>query len=167
VVYVTHDQSEALSLGQRVAVLEAGGLRQIGGPEEVYNKPAHAFVGAFVGSPPMNLVPAEVVDEKLRGAGDIVLPLPAGAGVGGRDRVLAGFRAEGLRCLVAPGTGFAACLDAVERAGHERLWQLSVGAQRLVARPAIEACGTPGETVHVAVDRDAVRLFDPESGLAL
>ncbi|MGH2840585.1 MAG: ABC transporter ATP-binding protein, partial [Solirubrobacteraceae bacterium] len=78
VVYVTHDQSEALSLGQRVAVLDAGELRQVGEPETVYDRPADRFVARFVGSPPMNLVPAEVAGGELHGPGEIVLPLPPG-----------------------------------------------------------------------------------------
>jgi multiple sugar transport system ATP-binding protein len=168
VVYVTHDQGEALSLGERVALLDGGRLRQVGAPDEVYEHPADRVVARFVGSPPMNLVPARVAGGVLRGPGAIVLPLPPSAAVAEGDEVLAGFRPEGARCPVALGAGdaFPAVLDVVERAGHERLWQLRVGEQQLAVRPPRDATAAPGETVGVAVDAAAVRLFDADTGLA-
>jgi len=166
---VTHDQSEALSLGQRVAVLDAGELRQVGDPETVYDRPADRFVARFVGNPPMNLVPVAVADGALRGPGEIVLPLPPGCGgptLEG-ESVVAGFRSEGARCPAGERSGFRAVLDAVEGVGHERIWQLRAGAQPLVVRPQAGTRGTPGETVRVAVSPLAVRLFDSSSGRAL
>ncbi len=204
VVYVTHDQAEALSLGQRVAVLDAGRLRQVGAPEDVYERPADRFVASFVGSPPMNLVAARVGGGLLRGPEPIVLPLPppaaAAAPAAEGSRVLAGFRAEGVWCGPAAGadpesrpggTGggagaesrvrgagsgagaarscpsFRARVEAVERAGHERLWYLVAGGQRLAIRPPPGATAAPGDEVEVAVDAAAVRLFHPDTGLAL
>ena len=162
-VYVTHDQAEALSLGQRVAVLDRGRLRQVADPDTVYDHPADAFVARFVGSPPMNLVTAEVDAGALRATGGIVLPLPPGASGARRNgRVLAGFRAEGARCPAPAGEGFGARLEAVERSGHERLWELSAGGQRLVVRPDPTARAEPGAEVRVAVAPEAVRVFDPE-----
>ncbi len=168
VVYVTHDQGEALSLGERVAVLDAGRLRQVGEPDEVYEQPADRFVASFVGSPPMNLVAATVAGGVLRGPGPVVLALTAPLAEG--SRVLAGFRPEGAACPLEEGGSrhaFAARVDAVERAGHERLWHLVAGEQRFAARPAPGAQATPGDTVAVAVDPAAVRLFDLATGRAL
>ena len=176
VVYVTHDQAEALSLGERVAVLEGGRLRQVGAPEDVYDRPATSFVARFVGSPPMNLVEARAQDGVLRGPGPIVLPLPADAPPPGAERVLAGFRAEGATCPAGEGArdgagggmaaGFTARVDVVERAGHERLWYLTTGGVRFAVRPAAGANAAPGDEVRVAVDARAVRLFDPVTGQA-
>jgi len=169
VVYVTHDQAEALSLGERVALLDGGRLRQVGDPDEVYEHPADRVVARFVGSPPMNLVAARAAGGVLRGPGPIVLPLPPGQALADGEPVLAGFRPEGAACPVALdgcGVGFAARLDVVERAGHERLWQLRAEEQRLAVRPLRAATATPGDTVGVAVDPAAVRLFDAASGLA-
>ena len=168
VVYVTHDQAEALSLGERVAVLEGGRLRQVGEPDEVYERPADSFVARFVGSPPMNLVPARAAGRVLRGPEPVVLPLPPGAGVQEGEEVLAGFRAEGAACpAAAAGDGaFGARVEAVERAGHEHLWQLSAGGWSLAVRPARGARAEGGDSVAVAVDAAAVRLFHPGSGLA-
>jgi len=169
VVYVTHDQAEALSLGERVAVLDAGRLRQVGDPDEVYERPADSFVAGFIGSPPMNLLPARVDGGVLRGPDPIVLPLPPpserGAPADG-DRVLAGFRPEGAICPALAGAAFPARVEAVERAGHERLWQLTAGRQRFAVRPPREANTAAGDTVGVTVDAAAVRLFDPDSGRA-
>ncbi|HVF76833.1 MAG TPA: ABC transporter ATP-binding protein [Solirubrobacteraceae bacterium] len=171
VVYVTHDQGEALSLGERVALLDGGRLRQVGAPDEVYEHPADRVVARFVGSPPMNLVAARGAGGVLRGADGIVLPLPAGVVVAEGEEVLAGFRPEGAVCPVAVGggderVGFEAVLDVVERAGHERLWQLLAGAQRLAVRPPREATAVPGDVVGLAVDPSAVRLFDVGTGRA-
>ena len=169
VVYVTHDQAEALSLGERVAVLDGGRLLQVGAPDDVYERPADRRVARFVGSPPMNVVAAQVAGGVLRGPGPIVLPLPAASGAAvpaDSEHVLAGFRAEGAACPLASG-GFEARVDAVERAGHERLWYLVAGGERFAVRPAAGAAAAAGDTVRVAVDPAAVRLFDARSGVAL
>ena len=159
-LHVTHDQAEALSLGSRVAVMRAGRLEQVGAPREVYARPASAFVARFVGSPGMNLVDAVVEDGELR-AGALRLPLTDERLSDGQS-VLAGFRAE----HVAVGSeGFPGDLIAVEEAGHERLWQVRVGSLDLAVRPSVDA--RVGETVHLSVPAEAVRLFDPESERAL
>jgi multiple sugar transport system ATP-binding protein len=167
-LYATNDQAEAIVLADRVAVLDGGRLRQVGTPDDVYEQPADSVVARFVGSPPMNLVAVRVAEGMLRGPGPIVLPLPPGAVLADGEELLAGFRAEGAACpLALAGDGaFPALLDVVERAGHERLWQLSAGEQRLAVRPPRQARATPGEIVAVAVDRAAVRLFDAVTGLA-
>jgi multiple sugar transport system ATP-binding protein len=168
IVYVTHDQSEALSLGQRVAVLDAGTLRQVGDPETVYDRPADAFVARFVGSPPMNIVPVQVSDGALRGSGDVVLPLPPEAEASALHGapLLAGFRSEGVRCPAGSQDGFRAVLDAVEGVGHERTWHLRAGDEALAVRPAAGARGAPGDAVSAAVSPLAVRLFDATTGRA-
>jgi multiple sugar transport system ATP-binding protein len=156
-VYVTHDQAEALALGERVAVLDRGRVAQVGPPEEVYAHPATAAVAAFVGTPPMNLLDAVVEDGELR-AGPVRLPLPPGAGVAAGERVTAGVRAEHLLLT----DGDAAHVELVERAGHEHLVHLRAGGRRLLAR------GEPGaQRVGVTATPDHVRLFDAATGKAL
>jgi len=168
VVYVTHDQSEALSLGARVVVLDAGRLRQVGAPAAVYERPADSFVARFVGEPPMNLVATRVDRGELRGPAPIVLPLPPPGRPAPAEGtyVLAGFRAEGAACPAPAGTGFRARVEHVERAGHERLWRLSAGQQSFAVRPAPGAEAMAGDTVDVAVTAGAVRLFDLATGRA-
>ena len=93
-VYVTHDQVEAMSLGHRIAILNKGRVEQVGTPLEVYDRPASLFCAAFIGSPPMNLIEVEVADGALRGPGGLTLPPPPGLP---RDRALvAGVRPEAL-----------------------------------------------------------------------
>ena len=77
-VYVTHDQVEAMSLGHRIAILNKGRVEQVGTPLEVYDRPASLFCAAFIGSPPMNLIEVEVADGALRGPGGLVLTSAAG-----------------------------------------------------------------------------------------
>ena len=147
-LYVTHDQDEALALGDRVAVLRDGALQQVGTPDEIYDRPANRFVASFVGSPPMNLIAAEDA------ARVIGFSPPRGT--------VAGFRPE----HVQPGAGVAARVELVERAGHESLWRLDVDGLAIVARvPA--AAGTPDGEVRVRVDLARVRLFHADSGEAV
>jgi ABC-type sugar transport system ATPase subunit len=147
-VYVTHDQVEALVLGDRVAVLRAGELEQVGTPDELWHAPANRFVARFVGSPAMNLVPA---DGPLRFA---ALP-------GGRQLEL-GVRPDALR-LVADG-GVAAEVALVEVVGADAFVHLRAGRHHLIARVVAEARPRAGETVHLEVRREDVHLFDAQTG---
>ena len=147
-VYVTHDQVEALVLGDRIAVLRAGELEQVGTPDELWHAPANRFVARFVGSPAMNLVPA---DGPLR-----VAALP-----GGRQLEL-GVRPDALR-LVADG-GVAAEVALVEVVGADAVVHLRAGRHELVARVVAEGRPQAGETVHVEVRREDVHLFDAQTG---
>ena len=129
-VYVTHDQVEALTLGDRVVVLRRGKLQQVGPPRELYRRPTNLFVAGFIGSPPMNLLPADIAGHNLH--------LPFGVvpydlsqlsrHVGGEDRLIAGVRAEHLadaRLLDddrrARGVSFMATVDVLEWLGDEQV----------------------------------------------
>jgi ABC-type sugar transport system ATPase subunit len=166
-LYVTHDQVEAMTLGDRVAVLHQGRLQQVAAPRELYARPANAFVAGFIGSPPMNLVPASLVQggrgqPALDVAGSL-LPLPAALAdaareAGGADLV-AGFRPEALRLAPA---GSAAVLDArvehVEYLGHEVLAHLALGPHRIVARLP-EATLAAGDPVRLTLNPEDLHLF--------
>ena len=116
-IYVTHDQVEAMTMGDRIAVMNLGVLQQVGTPEQLYEQPANLFVASFIGSPPMNLVPATAL------------------GVGGTDRV-AGFRPENVQ--LGNGSGdpvrFRGVVDVVEYLGDEQLVHISLGDHALVAK---------------------------------
>jgi multiple sugar transport system ATP-binding protein len=179
-VYVTHDQVEAMTLGNRVAVLLAGHLLQVAPPQELYDRPASTFVAAFVGRPPMNLFPVEVGggdgDAALRFAGQR-LPLPAGsparklvADLGGRAAV-AGLRPEALGWAGDgdPRPRIEVELAAVEMLGHEEILYFtspavsspeggsSVGL--LAARVGVGRRPETGDRVELAVDTHALHLF--------
>ncbi len=128
-VYVTHDQVEAMSLGQRIAILNKGRVEQIGTPLEVYDRPASLFCAAFIGSPPMNLIDVEVADGQLRGPGGLVLTPPPGLP---RDRSLvAGIRPEALE-VTAPGaeSSVPARVVSAEALGDEIVYVVDHGGQR-------------------------------------
>jgi sn-glycerol 3-phosphate transport system ATP-binding protein/multiple sugar transport system ATP-binding protein len=145
-VYVTHDQTEALTLGDTVAVLRAGELQQVAPPEELWTRPANRFVARFVGSPPMNVLPAD---------GPLALDgLPTG-----RPLEL-GIRPEHLRLAAE---GMPAEVTLVELIGSEALVHLGAGGHELVARVAAAGRPEAGDAVHIGFSREDVHLFDAES----
>ncbi len=147
-VYVTHDQVEALVLGDRVAVLRSGELEQVGTPDELWHAPANRFVARFVGSPPMNLMPA---DGPLK-----VATLPAG-----RELEI-GVRPDVLR-LVADG-GVKAEVVLVEVVGADAVVHMRAGRHELVARVSAEGRPRAGETVRIEARPEDLHLFDAQSG---
>ncbi len=166
-VYVTHDQSEALSLGDRVAVMRAGRIVQLGDPIGVYDSPADRFVGGFLGSPPMNFLAAKVDPDgtRLHVAGDII-PAPREASVyAGRD-VLLGVRPEKVEVSTEAGD-LAARVEVLEPTGSAVLLTVDVGDTALkVAAPATFRA-RPGDVVHLAFPPEAIRLYDAETHAAL
>jgi ABC-type sugar transport system ATPase subunit len=156
-LYVTHDQSEALALGHRVAVLHEGRVEQLGSPDDIWEHPSSTWIARFVGTPPMNLL-----DEQIAGL-EIVGAAPRTAGT-----PLIGFRAEAAICEPADRDGSAIVFDLAERVGAERLWHLHAGERTLAVRAPVGAEPPPGGApVRVRVPAEHVRLFDPDSGRAL
>ena len=160
-VYVTHDQLEALTLGSRVAVLDEGLLQQVGTPEEIYATPANRFVARFVGSPAMNLLPATLDDGQLR-AGPFDGE-PRGRDLAGRPLEV-GLRPEHLELGER---GVAARVEVVESAGNETLIHVSTGDQTLVARIPPDARLEVGDTVRLTASTRHVYVFDAETGATL
>ncbi|MGE5232086.1 MAG: ABC transporter ATP-binding protein, partial [Deltaproteobacteria bacterium] len=166
-VYVTHDQEEAMTLGDRVAVLRDGILEQVGPPMEVYRWPATAFVAGFVGSPAMNLLPGLLEpDGTARLAGGITLRGPGGSA----RRVILGTRPQHV-ALVERGAGDAdGEVDLVEPRGGDLVVHVRIGGEpgpatlRALA-PADR--GSVGGTVGVRLDRGALHWFDAGSGRRL
>ncbi len=155
-VYVTHDQVEALTLGTRVAVLDAGAVQQVGAPEEIYRRPANRFVARFVGSPAMNLYRA-TADGDLR-AGPFALPATGPA----TGRFEVGVRPEHVR--VEPAGDGDARVEVVETAGDETIVHLAAGEDTIVARVPPELRLEVGQRARLAVDERDVYLFDAQSG---
>src|SRR2546429_2217261 len=161
VVYVTHDQVEAMTMGQRIAVLAAGRLRQVGSPAEVYGQPADVFVARFIGNPGMNVLTGRgrgasrgggVVD---CGAWSIAVPLEHYEG-----EIHLGVRPEHVR-LCAPDQGTATAeIRVVEPLRAETVIHLDTGSQRVVARLAGRPDFRSGDRVGVTLDRQHLHLFD-------
>ena len=173
-LYVTHDQVEAMTLGDRVAVLHEGRLQQVATPRALYEEPVNVFVAGFVGSPPMNLFAARVT----RGAdgapalavGDTLLPLAASQreSVAHYDgaKITAGVRPESLALALAPPGGvasLAARVEHVELLGHETLVHLALADDlHWIARVAGMAAPGRDEAVGIDVAADAFHLFGPD-----
>jgi multiple sugar transport system ATP-binding protein len=164
-VYVTHDQVEALTMGDRVAVLEGGVVQQVGSPDEIYEKPANRFVGSFIGSPAMNLLPARVEDGALR-AGPFTFEQPSGNGPISARELEAGIRPEHLH-VTSSGEGVRAEVQVVEVAGNETYLHLSAGGTTLVARVGTRLRPEIGSTVFVGADEENLYLFDAATGATL
>ena len=167
-VYVTHDQIEAMTMSSRVAVLEAGQLLQLGTPAEIYARPANRFVAAFVGTPMMNFWNGQLVGRggacvfrSVSPAIEVMLPgasLPAA--VDGR-RVVAGIRPQDV-LLVADGVPGRVSL--VEATGQETLVTVAADGQEFVARLDSECRLRPGDPVAFAVRPGRLHVFDPDHG---
>jgi multiple sugar transport system ATP-binding protein len=166
-VYVTHDQSEALTLGDRIAVLRDGVLQQIASPMELYARPANRFVAGFIGSPSMNFLDGTLSKDGERRAtftGDgITVEVQVDAPAG--KRVVLGVRPQHLE-VVAGGEGeIRAEVAVVEPMGNEQIvYTILPGGKRLVAVAPPEPVIQPGTTVAMRVKRDAVHFFDSVSG---
>ena len=181
-LYVTHDQVEAMTMGHRIAVMSEGRLQQVAAPEDLYARPANAFVAHFLGSPGMNLVEGMLVESgpaagEAEGARGVLcvafpgasVPLPPEVGDplrGAGPDVVLGLRPENLR--LSPVGAIAATVILVELLGAEtHVICTTENGSRLIVR---QAAGAPkpalGETVHVAVEGgpDAYHLFDPTTG---
>jgi ABC-type sugar transport system ATPase subunit len=164
-LYVTHDQIEALTLGDRVAVLDLGLLQQMGTPDELYNRPRNRFVARFLGTPAMNVLPARIEDGVLR-AGPLSLPASALPGAAPERPLELGVRPEHLE-LAADGGGGPVTVRVVEMAGSESYVFLRADGVDLVARVPSERRPGAGESVRVRARPEAVHVFDAETGLAL
>ncbi len=181
-VYVTHDQVEAMTLGDRIVVMRAGRVEQIDAPAALYARPRSAFVAAFVGSPPMNLLRG-VVDAAagtfvVAAADGLAVAVPpallaAAARAGAGRELLLGVRPEHVAVAAgaaAPGRPtlgptLAMPVELAEPLGHELLAHARRGAAELTARLAPDApLPAPGELAPFVLDPDALHLFDAESG---
>ncbi|MBN8924812.1 MAG: sn-glycerol-3-phosphate ABC transporter ATP-binding protein UgpC [Rhodanobacter sp. 68-29] len=172
-VYVTHDQVEAMTLGQRIVVFDRGVIQQIDTPMRLYQRPANLFVAGFLGSPGMNLLRGTLhVDNglALATAGGVIRlgTAPQAAALDGwRDReIILGLRPEDLHPLAAddPGPALEARLEVLEPVGNEVFLNLRHGDAALVARtPPGTACA-PGEIVRLGIASQRLHFFDPHDG---
>ncbi|SFR58138.1 ABC transporter ATP-binding protein [Halogeometricum limi] len=172
-VYVTHDQTEAMTMGDRIAILNDGVLQQVATPLEAYHQPANLFVAGFVGEPSMNFFEMEVRDGRLVGDQfDYPLSEETLAAVGDADRVTLGIRPEDVQ-LVDEGSGdhdFGTVVDVVEPMGNENNVYLGFatdGPADFVA--TIDGMRTleAGQPVVARIPESAIHLFDTETGAAL
>ena len=180
IVYVTHDQIEAMTLSTRIAVMNGGYVQQLGTPKEIYDDPANVFVATFMGSPSMNLISArlrrqgnaaavEITDAE---GGPVVLPLGTGLGLTGRDdgdAVLLGIRPEAI--TDPDGADKKAQhiqplrnrIDVTEPAGSDTFVTTTLGGKDVIGRMRADAEARPGEVSELAFNMDKAVLFDPKT----
>ncbi|MBB5575725.1 MULTISPECIES: ABC transporter ATP-binding protein [Rhizobium] len=168
VVYVTHDQIEAMTLATRIAVMRDGRIEQLGTPEEIYNSPATLYVATFVGVPPMNLLKTTVRADGLllEGAG-ARLPLPERfkGKVKEGQHVILGIRPEALR-LEQGALSIEATPEIAELTGPELVVSAIAGDQRLTACLAPRTPISADRKMTLFFDDEAIHLFDAETGLS-
>ena len=176
-VYVTHDQIEAMTMGTRIAVMSEGLLMQVGTPQTLYDSPANRFVAGFIGSPSMNFIDVNLEgtgeNAKLVGAGGWVVPLPRrlaeSVAAQGVRKIIAGFRPEHLD--IGEGgdnaTAFQGKADVVEYLGNEELLHVTAANQDIVAIVGSEHRVKPGDILTLVLPMDKLHLFDAESGASL
>ncbi|SKA82862.1 multiple sugar transport system ATP-binding protein [Thiothrix eikelboomii] len=170
IVYVTHDQIEAMTMATRIAVMKDGLIQQFGTPSDIYDRPANTFVATFMGSPPMNLVPVTVEDGQLIMASGERLSIPVGvnaAAITG-GKLLLGLRPEWI-ALADQGAkdSFRMEIEVVEPTGPDLYVNLNFGGQAIIARlPAGESV-KQGEYAQFLIDSSKTMLFDADTGMAL
>jgi len=170
-VYVTHDQIEAMTMGDRMAVMKDGKLLQCGTPLEVYERPADVFVASFIGTPPMNFVTATVGDSGTLSSAAFSLPAPGvwrGALLAGNGRrMVLGIRPESLHGAAGTARGAIATIpvvvDIIEPLGNEVIVHGRAGDDLLVAK--FDPHGVPalGDHIDLVVELDAIHIFDAET----
>ncbi len=180
IVYVTHDQIEAMTLSTRIAVMNGGYVQQLGTPKEIYDNPANIFVASFMGSPSMNLIPAklrvngadaavEIADSK---GAPITLPVPADASnLAGRngEEVLLGIRPEALTDPEGADRNantvvqLSNVIDVTEPAGSDTFVTTTMGGCDVIGRMRADAEARPGELSELAMNMDKAVLFDPKT----
>ena len=166
VVYVTHDQAEAMTLSDRVAIFDKGVIQQIGTPLELYNRPANQFVAGFLGSPPMNFFEAEVGDHALIGPGFSFDLSPSGGKLERGQRVLLGIRPEDV-VVDRAGNGVRTDVTLVEPMGSATIEYALVAGSLMAIEMDKSTEVAPGETIGVDVPWDRIHIFDKESGQSL
>ena len=168
-VYVTHDQVEAMTMGDRVAVLRDGVLQQVGTPRDMYNDPHNVFVAGFIGSPAMNLLEVDVVDDAVQfGARRMPVPREAAADAGkAGQRAVIGVRPEDME-LVSEGDGLQTQVQVVEELGADAYVHGTVevngGSHPVIARVDGRRPPAKGAVIYLAPQQDHVYLFSAQSG---
>jgi multiple sugar transport system ATP-binding protein len=163
-VYVTHDQIEAMTMADKIVVMNAGNIEQVGRPLELYDRPANLFVAGFIGSPAMNMVKGTVTGGALRMEDGTEWPMPAAGSRPLAGPAIYGVRPEHLR--LDP-QGIPATVQVVEPTGSETQVLMRIGGQPVIGafRERVEA--RPGEILPVRPDTALVHLFDQQSGQRL
>jgi multiple sugar transport system ATP-binding protein len=161
-IYVTHDQVEAMTLATRIVVMRGGRIQQVGVPAEVYERPANLFVAGFLGAPAMNFIRGALGSDGRFASGALTLDVSAaGAALAGARAAVLGIRPEHI--AIAAGAPLAGTATLVEPMGNHQIVWIEAGGQLLSAIVHDSRAFAPGAAVQFAVDASRASLFDPES----
>ncbi len=164
VVYVTHDQIEAMTMADKIVVMNAGRVEQMGAPLDLYDRPANLFVAGFIGSPAMNFLQGRIEGACFRADDNTPWPLPPTLNGPTAGRVVYGIRPEHLQ--LAP-DGNPATVHVVEPTGSETQVIAKMGATHMVCAWRERVAARPGETIGIAADPALAHLFDADTGRRL
>ena len=163
-IYVTHDQIEAMSLADRVAVMRDGVIQQLGTPDEIYNDPANMFVAGFIGSPAMNLVSGSIRGGIFTSDDNTAL-----VAVDSKDRdvVVLGARADDIDITEAGDGDLDVPIYSFENTGENTLLTVQLGAQRIIARGERHLRKDQGDRIGIRLNPGHIYLFDAETGIRI
>ena len=162
-IYVTHDQVEAMTMGDRIAIMNAGILQQVGAPGDIYDHPANLFVAGFIGTPTMNFVPVTRQDGGVKASGlELKLPKPVSV-----ESAILGFRPEAITDRVDGNPPIDMKVDVVERLGSDQFLYGQVGGDAVTARVDPRMKVSPGDRVRLGLDMRGIHLFDSQTEKAL
>ena len=174
-IYVTHDQVEAMTMGDRIAVMRDGVLQQVAPPREIYDRPANMYVAGFIGSPTMNFIPVTVQGTTAKAPG-ISVELPRAPGI---EKAVLGIRPEAMTEKVREGSSASTALgvdgasmldmavEVTEILGADQFVYGTVAGDAITARVDPQLKVDPGDHLRLAVDTRRLHLFDPATGIAL
>ncbi len=168
-VFVTHDQIEAMTMADRIVVMRLGVIQQVGTPEEVYGQPANMFVAGFIGSPAMNFLPVRAVGDRLELEAGGALPAGSAAGFGaiqksGARKIVAGVRPEHFAVASGEAGALDVRIDLVEPLGSDTLIHFALGEVAAIARVSPDLRPKPGDRLSLLPAPGKTHLFDAESG---
>jgi len=162
-VYVTHDQIEAMTMADKIVVMNMGNVEQIGSPLDLYDRPVNLFVAGFIGSPAMNFLKGRMEGSTFR-VGDLALPVPSAQLQGNGAAMIYGIRPEHWRL---GGDGVDATVQVVEPTGSETQVIARLGGNPIICAFRERISARPGEAIRIAPDPSVVHLFDEASGARL
>ncbi|MGD9580032.1 MAG: ABC transporter ATP-binding protein [Vampirovibrionia bacterium] len=172
-IYVTHDQVEAMTMGDRIAIINDGTIQQVDKPSNIYNNPANMFVASFIGSPPMNFIEGKVDDNALFVTEKFSFKLNENlfeivkSSNSLNKTIILGIRPEHIKITEKDSADFSINLDLIEMLGSESLLHFSVGARSVAAKAHPDSSFSAGDEVSFKIDLSKVVLFDITRGSRL
>lgn len=169
-IYVTHDQTEAMTMADRIVIMKDGYVQQVGTPEEIYQRPANVFVGGFIGNPSMNFLSGRIENGCFVADGDETFRIDL-SGVSGTARlegqaILFGIRPEDISLADEKAKAdFTMTCDMTELLGYERIIYGTIGGQKLIAKTSVDEDVKEAQTYGFAINKNKIHLFDEKTGM--